>query len=527
MDFYLISIIVFIIALAAFVYRDRKKFTREFILLTRRTNFGKGFITWLGTRFPRWWKAVGFVSVLVCFFVSAWFFWQILLLTVNNLTTEAAPGVGVILPSLSPSASAGPGYFAIPFWYWVIIIGLLALVHEGFHGIMSAREKIRIKSLGAGLLAVLPFAFVEPDEKQLARSGAWPQLRVFSAGSFANFLLAGLSAFLLITFMSSMFMNAGVAFQTYPATQISAGSITAIGGIPIASLSQMGTVLGGMGNGTVEISADGKVFYSTPPAMLEQLNSSGELIVFEGYGAVKANLTGTIVMIEGREVRTLEDLELVLEDIGPGRNITVTTSMDGETSDFVVGTSPEPEPGFAPDVNTAIVAGLEHVIPGTVEFTQAASNSISEFFGSPERADWKTIQQKKGFWEWAGENYPALSQRAGERIAALEAELGKHPRAGFIGVAAVMQQTELRAGLEPYEGPIGFVEGLLFWMFLINFGVGAFNLLPIGPLDGGKMWAILARKVAKKRHKTIMSFLSSLTVLLVLVNLMIPFAAFF
>jgi membrane-associated protease RseP (regulator of RpoE activity) len=41
------------------------------------------------------------------------------------------------------------------------------------------------------------------------------------------------------------------------------------------------------------------------------------------------------------------------------------------------------------------------------------------------------------------------------------------------------------------------VANMLFWLWFINFNVGIFNALPIGPLDGGQMYGALIEKRAK------------------------------
>jgi membrane-associated protease RseP (regulator of RpoE activity) len=42
-------------------------------------------------------------------------------------------------------------------------------------------------------------------------------------------------------------------------------------------------------------------------------------------------------------------------------------------------------------------------------------------------------------------------------------------------------------------------KGLLFWLALLNLGVGLFNLVPIGPIDGGRMFQIALEKVLKQK----------------------------
>jgi len=62
---------------------------------------------------------------------------------------------------------------------------------------------------------------------------------------------------------------------------------------------------------------------------------------------------------------------------------------------------------------------------------------------------------------------------------------------------------------------------LLFWLWVINIGVGLFNLLPLGPIDGGKMLFVsltkfVSKENAMKTWKTVSFFL----LLLLIINLL-------
>ncbi len=63
---------------------------------------------------------------------------------------------------------------------------------------------------------------------------------------------------------------------------------------------------------------------------------------------------------------------------------------------------------------------------------------------------------------------------------------------------------------------------LIFWLFLINIGVGLFNLLPLGPVDGGRMFFLLALGIVKDKKKAhkIWKFVSWFCLLLIIINLM-------
>jgi membrane-associated protease RseP (regulator of RpoE activity) len=440
MDWYTISVLVFIAAIAVIFYRDRKNVERQSVLLLRKTQRGKKGIIGLGRRFPRFWKGLGLVAVIFCFMMSVYIVYMLLELIGNNfLVGKTVPGLSFVLPSLGAETVVVPGAILVPFWYWIIIIGLLVVVHEGLHGIMAAMERVRIKSMGWGLFIVLPLAFVEPDEKQLEKKPAWSQLRVFASGSFANFMLAGLSLFLIAS-MSGMFYSDGVSYST----------------------------------------------------------------LLEGYPAADVNLSGTITGIDGYEIRSITDLRNVLAEVGENQTITVTTT----SGDFVLKTAGEPDPVFSPSLSFLILAAHEHGGVSTIDF----------FMGTSDPRDWTSTKYVISMWGWVEDNVPGLQERAMDRISELEYRLDEYERPGFIGIGSVSTLVKLRPEFGGWEETVSFIQGLLFWLFLINFGVGAANLLPIGPLDGGRMWTIVLKRYAKKRWKKIMSILSYFTLAILIIN---------
>jgi membrane-associated protease RseP (regulator of RpoE activity) len=318
---------------------------------------------------------------------------------------------------------------------------------------MAAREKVRIKSLGWGLLAVIPMAFVEPDEKQLQKQKSWKQLRVFAVGSFANYVIAFASLAVLAFMALSFFVPAGVGFQA----------------------------------------------------------------LAQGYPAAGVNMTGAITGINGYDVNSSRDLSQILRTIGPNQTITVTTANGTQSFTYNLETVPEPEPSFSPDFTAYALAGIEQALPGTIDFSKSASNGFAYITGSYQQPSWSSIQREIKLWEYVKSLYPD-NTRADARIASLESELASHPRSGFIGILGVFDSTEIRPGLESYDGAVTFIQGLMFFLFLINFGVGLFNMLPIGPLDGGRMWDIALKRITPRHSKRIMSILTWIMLALILAN---------
>jgi membrane-associated protease RseP (regulator of RpoE activity) len=72
------------------------------------------------------------------------------------------------------------------------------------------------------------------------------------------------------------------------------------------------------------------------------------------------------------------------------------------------------------------------------------------------------------------------------------------------------------------------VANLLFWSWFINFNVGIFNALPIGPLDGGQLYGALIEKRAKSKilAKNANMLLTLVMVAIVAAAILVPYVPF-
>ena len=403
---YAYSVIAFMLFLVAIFWIDRKNIKRESILILRKTRKGKRLLVKIGRRFPRGWKFLGTIGVIVTFFASLYGVYFLLNTVITSLVVkEAVGGLLFVLPSPTPNVIVLPGVFAIPFWHMIISLALLILVHEGSHGIMAVRERVPIKSIGWGLLLVIPLAFVEPDEEILQKKGNWSQLRVFAAGSFANFIVAGVVLVISLFLFSAWLTPSGVAFAGYEA----------------------------------------------------------------GYPAEKINLTGIIVKINDRDIKTLEDLQSVMEGVKPNQTIRIVTK------DYLEG----------------------KVIFKTYNLTTA--EKVDED-GNP-----------------TGKAYMGITGVVDGDM------LSKHmlPFVFFINPQFGMLFS-LREGLGTYSHVIYFFLSLLAFLFIINFGVGLVNMLPIKPLDGGRMWEIVFKELFPGRSEDITRTVGMITLFLIIAAFVIP-----
>lgn len=97
----------------------------------------------------------------------------------------------------------------------------------------------------------------------------------------------------------------------------------------------------------------------------------------------------------------------------------------------------------------------------------------------------------------------------------------------FLGVSGFEQEKKVKetvAFLEPLSPVLDWLGLLILWIFLVHLGVGLFNLLPLGPLDGGRMFysAALFFFKDKTRAKRALVATTIVSLLLIFINLL-PF----
>lgn len=235
----LLAFLLFVSAVGGIFYADRKKMKREGIVFMRRTHRGRQFIDRVASSNRSFWNFFSYAGIFVGIIAMISI---VLLLAVSGyqiITKEAgAGGAGIVLPGPVSSPVAVPGIFVVPWWIWIIGIIAVVVPHEFMHGVMCRLEKIKISSVGWAFFLFIPAAFVEPDEKQLAKAPSTVRMKVYAAGSFANLTMAAI-ILVVLTMIAGMFVPAGMHFQVVedsPAHEASlSGAITFIDGVVVRS----------------------------------------------------------------------------------------------------------------------------------------------------------------------------------------------------------------------------------------------------------------------------------------------------
>ena len=285
-----------------------------------------------------------------------------------------APSVSIVVPGVDMPGSS----IYVPFGYGIISLATVLVVHEFSHGIQAVGEKIPIKSIGLLLFAIIPGAFVEPDEEVLKKAKKSSKLRVYAAGSIANISLA----LIVLVLMSAASYGIPHYFEE--------------DGIEISRIVS---------------------------------DSPSDGILKDGM---------IIEAIDNIPINDSESYSNTISSFKPGDNISVQTDQ---------GTY-------------------------TIELSQNPNNESRGFFG---------IQASKHF-------------------NLVDNSLGPLPWSLFY-----------------------FLE-LFQWMFILNMGIGLFNLLPIKPLDGGHMLEILlSYKMSENHVKPIVNALSIVLAMIILFTIVAGF----
>ena len=194
--YYVIAfILIWVIAIVFKDYLTDHGVEVNFPLLMWKTQRLRGFIDRLANRAPRFWKWYMNIGIVI----STGFMILMAIALVYSLKTLLdTPTVSLIVPGVEVPGSP----IFIPLISGLIALATVLIVHEFSHGILSRVEKINIKSIGLLLFAIIPGAFVEPDEEELNELSRPAKMRIYVAGSMANLTLAAI-ALIIMTVISS------------------------------------------------------------------------------------------------------------------------------------------------------------------------------------------------------------------------------------------------------------------------------------------------------------------------------------
>lgn len=209
-------IILFYLLVIGFLIYHRKRIdTQAKVIFLFRTKWGLQWMDKYSKKFREWVILLGYIGVGAGY-VGLIVISYVLIKNLVDLIIKpaAVSGVSLVLPGINV-----PGLGVLPFWYWIIAIFIIALVHEFSHGIVARAHNVEVKNTGIVFFGPILGAFVEPNEEKLRKEKDITQYSILAAGSFSNILLA-IFAVVLLSFVFSpvlqtMVEPTGFSFNAY------------------------------------------------------------------------------------------------------------------------------------------------------------------------------------------------------------------------------------------------------------------------------------------------------------------------
>lgn len=194
--YYLIAFaVIWILSAVLHDWLESHGFEINFPVIMWKTQRLRGLISRISNFSPTFWRWYMNVGIVVAFGAMIFITGTLISSLPSVFDT---PAVSIVIPGVEMPGSS----IYVPFFYGLIALASVLIVHEFSHGIQSVGEKISIKSIGLLLFAIIPGAFVEPDEDELKAAKKSSRLRVYAAGSVANMSLAVI-AILLVSLISA------------------------------------------------------------------------------------------------------------------------------------------------------------------------------------------------------------------------------------------------------------------------------------------------------------------------------------
>jgi len=459
-------LVLFLIGIVVFLSLKWKNVKREGILFLYKTQIGVNAIKYVGEKYKKLIHVMGYFAVgigyILMIVMTATIFWI-------TYTYYKRPDVvqNVKIPPLMPLIPYVDRMFSVsflpPFYftYWIIAILVIALVHEFFHGIFARTYGIKTKTTGFGILGPFLAAFVELDEKKMAKIENFKQRAILSAGTFANvlatiFFLIIMMLFFMVAFKPAGIMNYDYAYSILPVT-----AVTAINGINLQNNSFHNIVLGLDKNSTAQVSVGNTTYVVDSNNFIEQLDYTNDSLFAAYYEtpALKAKLTGIITEVDGIKIVSYEQFGEILSSSKPNDILTIRTLVGKDVTEY------------------------------KIKLAEYPGNKSRGFLGIgavPVSYNNKLIGMVAGWFTWFKDSHVYY-------VPAFDGEFVK------------------------------FIYDLLWWLVIINISVALMNMLPLGIFDGGRFFYLTVLKITKSKRIAEISFKTSTYILLFLVLLLMFF----
>lgn len=344
MNFMILDLVLlglFLIGVVLFLYKNKKNIKKQGWLILYKTKWGMRVIEKTTKKHSKTLKILSHVSVWLGYVLMIgmiWLFIRIIWIYLFNADIVRA----IKIPPITPLVPYLPQMFKLdflpPFYfiYWIIIIALIAIPHEFFHGIYMRLYKIKIKSTGFGFfpffLPIFLAAFVEQDEKSMVKAKNFEQRVVLSAGTFANTIVTILGLILVAVFFSFSFSASGIVFDDYAYDIMSTSNITFVNGIQVENPTYEEILNLSNESGTNYFKAGGLKYFG-----LRGVSTDGSLVaLYYDSPAINSGMYGPIVKVNRNSISSIEDFSKELSNYNVGEEVIITTQIEDYYQDYKI-----------------------------------------------------------------------------------------------------------------------------------------------------------------------------------------------
>ncbi|MDY6778746.1 MAG: site-2 protease family protein, partial [Candidatus Nanohaloarchaea archaeon] len=210
----------------------------------------------------------------------------------------------------------------------------------------------------------------------------------------------------------------------------------------------------------------------------------------------------------------LRDFARATDNFSVNESVTIAGRFNGSSFNITarLGTYPSRNLSYRPAPIDPLLVWIEERYPGTIERFERYNDIVVE----------ESVQTRIARWRWIRSEYDTLDARAHQRINTLKGRLPER-KGGFLGISIASQPvTEVKEGMGMAAVFATIFMKFLFFMVLIHSGIGAANLLPAKPFDGGWMLSIIVHRVRSEWEHGISTFFTVTTIALILFNIGVP-----
>ncbi len=345
-------LIIFVILISTFLYTRRKNLKREGLLYLYKTTWGMKLIDKVGKKYKKTLDVLSYISITIGYILMATMLYMLGKIIYIYIAYPAVVRA-IKVPPITPLVPYLPQAFKLdflpPFYfiYWIVILAIIAITHEFMHGIFMRRYDIKIKSTGFGFFPfffpVFLAAFVEQDEKSMNKSKNFNQMAVLSAGTFANVITAILFFVVIWLFFISSFMSAGVQFNTYSYSAVGLSSIIWMNGVSLNNPTYDQLVNLSKPEGLDELKTSNRTFLINTAGLNEQTGEKEYLFLYDNAPAIKQDIQGAIVKINGENITDWVSFSDELSKYSPGQKINITTIDNDELKEYSIVLAENPQ----------------------------------------------------------------------------------------------------------------------------------------------------------------------------------------